>query len=189
MKIKIITPPTTEPVTLTEVKAHMRVDFSDDDTYITNLIETAREWCESFQNKAYITQTLEIALDTFPCNEIRLPRPPLTSVTSVKYYDLNDVEATVSTDDYYVDDYAKPGTINLNYNKYWPKTTLRPTNAVIVRYIAGGSAVSNKVKHAIMLLVNHWYENREVVSRVMALDKETKFAVTSLLSQDRVVLV
>ena len=189
MKIKIITPPATEPVTLTQAKAHMRVDYSTDDTYITSLIQTAREYCESFQNKAYITQTLEIALDTFPCDEIRLPRPPLASVTSIKYYDLNDVEATVSSSDYFVDTYAEPGTINLNYNTYWPVTTLRPTNAVIVRYIAGGSTVSNKIKHAIMLLVNHWYENREVVSRVMVLDKETKFAVTSLLSQDRVVLV
>lgn len=66
MAIKIINPPIVEPITLEEAKQHLRVDGNDDDLLIQSLIKQAREWCENFQNRKYITQTLEFVLDTFP---------------------------------------------------------------------------------------------------------------------------
>jgi len=192
MKIKVITPPSTEPVTITEAKKQLNIDFSDDDTHITNLIKSAREYCETLQNRAYITQTLEIALDDFPEKEIELPRPPLQTVISVKYYDINDVEATFSSDNYFVDTYKQKGTISLRYNKFFPITTLRPTNAVIIRYVAGDTSASNvpmRIKQAMLLLIAYWYENREATSTEANVSKDIEFSVKALLGLDRVVLV
>ena len=46
------TPPAVEPVTVAEAKAHLRVDISDDDTYIGTLITAAREWCEEYLDRS-----------------------------------------------------------------------------------------------------------------------------------------
>ena len=89
------TPPAIEPVTLEELKDHLRVDSVDEDALLTGLLAAAREWCEGFQNRAYITQTLQLWLDEWPAgNAIVLPRPPLQSVASVKYYGTDDTEYT-----------------------------------------------------------------------------------------------
>lgn len=55
----VLTPPTVEPVTLTDAKAYMRVDFSDDDTLITNLISRARSLCETITARAWAPQQIQ----------------------------------------------------------------------------------------------------------------------------------
>ena len=74
------TAPTTEPVTISEAKAHLRVDenVAEEDELIAAYIAAAREYCEGFQNRAYITQTWELWLDSFPDKDyIEIPLPPL----------------------------------------------------------------------------------------------------------------
>ncbi|MCK9569543.1 head-tail connector protein [Candidatus Pacearchaeota archaeon] len=75
------TPPQDEPLEIEEAKTHLRIDSTDEDEYIQTLIISAREYCENFQNRAYITQTLELWLDEWP-EYFALPRPPL-SIPSV----------------------------------------------------------------------------------------------------------
>ena len=67
-----------EPVTLAEAKAHLRVDISDDDTYISALIKGAREWVEDYLDCSLITQQFTVRMDNFP-TEIELPRPPMVA--------------------------------------------------------------------------------------------------------------
>ena len=189
-KIKLTTAPSTEPISLSEAKAHMRVDFNNDDTYIENLIVAAREFCETMQNRAYITQTWELALDAF-INNIELPNPPLQSVISMKYYDTSENEITLNSDDYFVDTYSEKGTISLKHGKYWPSTQLRPLNGVIIRYIAGygnAATVPIKIKQAILMLVAHWYENREPVCGMKTSD-EIKYTIEDILRQDKMYAV
>jgi len=165
---------------------------SAEDTLLTALITTAREYCEGFQNRAYITQTWQLWLDGWPSGDcIRIPLPPLQSVASIKYYDIADTEAVITASDYFVDDKSEPGRIILAYGRTWPTITLRPANAVCVEFIAGYRdvvEVPQRVKQAILLLVGHWYENREA-SLTGAISREIEFAVKTLLSLDRVVPV
>lgn len=186
--LKLITGPATEPVTVSELKTHLRIDSATEDTYLGTLIQTAREDCEQFQNRSYITQTWELTLDGWPKFPIKLPRPELVSVTSVKYYDTADTETTYSTDNYFVDTSSEVGRIGLNYNITLPSTTLRPQNAVIIQYVAGyggASDVPQRIKHAILMLAGHYYENRETVSLVDL--KQIPMGVMSLLNKDRIV--
>ena len=162
---------------------------SVEDTLISSLITAAREDCEKFQNRAYINQTWELWLDEFPRRDyIDIPLPPLSSITSIKYYDTANVEATMTITDYFVDTKSEPGRVVLAYGKSWPSTSLRPANGVCVTFVAGygalATSVPQTVKSAILLMLGHLYEHREAVS-----DKpmsEIPMAVESLLSKDRI---
>jgi uncharacterized phiE125 gp8 family phage protein len=188
MPIKIITPPAAEPVTLTEAKAQCRVDISDDDTYIGTLITAARMYCEAIDWRAFMPQTIELWLEGFPCDdEIELPRPPLTSISKIEYYDTAGTARTLATTVYEADTISTPGAAHLKYNQVWPSDLLRDYNAVCVTYVAGyasAAAVPQTIKQAILLLVGHWYENREA-SLVGTISKPLEFAVTQLLGVDR----
>ncbi len=185
----VVHPPATEPVSLDEAKAHLRVTTTDEDAYIASLITAAREWCEGFQQRAYITQAHKLTLDRWPCGRaIYLPRPPLQSVTSIVYTDSEGAQYTIEAKSYIVDTDAEPGRIVLAYGASWPSVTLRPAAGVEITYVAGygdASDVPQKVKQAMLLLVGHWYEQREAVL-AGSISKEIEFAVHSLLWQDRV---
>ncbi len=190
MALKLITPPEAEPVTLLEAKSHLRVNTSDEDNLITNLIIVAREYCESYQNKVYITQTWELWIDRWPGGDkIEIPLPPLQSIESIKYYDTADTEYTFAATEYLVDVVSFIGRVILKYGKTWPTITLRPDIAICVKFKAGYgdiTKVPQKVKQAMLLLIGHWYENREAVITGSA-SKEIAFAVNALLNLDRVV--
>ncbi|AMU86674.1 head-tail connector protein [Dehalococcoides mccartyi] len=165
MAIKIITPPASEPVSLSEAKLHLRVDTSADDTYISNLITAARQYLESVAlQKTLGTQTLEYVLSQFPCGEIQIPRPPLQSITSIKYTDSEGVEHTIDSGDYIVNTDCSPGLVVPAYGSDWPSNSLIPSGGIRIRYQAGYTTVPEMFKHAIKLLIGHWYENRGTVS-------------------------
>lgn len=191
MALKLKTAPAAEPVSLTEAKLHLRVDGTDEDTLITALIIAARDWCEGFQNRAYITQTWYLILDEFPMGDcIEIPRPPLQSITSIKYYGTDDTEYTVDSGDYFVDEKSQPGRVSLAYSKSWPSTMLRPANGVIVEFVAGygaAAAVPELIKTAMKLIVGHLYEHREeTAEKVLA---KIPMAAESLLGLDRIMPV
>ena len=161
-----------------------------EDDLLNSLIESARQYAEDYQRRAYVTQTWELWLDAFPAqNYIKLPLPPLQSITSVKYYDTSDTEATFSSDDYFTDIKSEPGWAVLNTGESWPSTTLRPANGVCVEFVAGygiASAVPKKVKQAMLLLIGAWYEQREAITTTGLNINVVPLAVEALLWQDRV---
>jgi uncharacterized phiE125 gp8 family phage protein len=189
MPLKQTVAPTKEPVTLDMAKAHLRVDDGEEDALIAQIIATAREWCEDFQRRSYVTQTWRLTLDEFPCaDEISIPRPPLASVSSITYVDTNGDTQTLATTVYAVDTDAEPGRVYLKYNQTWPSTR-DITNAVTITFVAGYGAddgyVPAKVKQAMLLLIGHWFENREHVL-TGTISKEIEFGVHALLWPNRV---
>jgi uncharacterized phiE125 gp8 family phage protein len=153
-----------------------------EDDLLSALIVAAREYCESYQGRSYITQTLEMTLDGWPDLPMHVPRPPLASVVSIKYYGTDNTEYTLDAANYFVDIAHEPGRICLSSNGVLPSTALRELSSVKITYTAGGATVAKKVKQAILLLVGHWYANREAAGKVT---DEIKFAVHALLSQER----
>lgn len=177
-----ITAPTIEPLTVDETKLHLRVETTDDQYLIDTLITAAREYVEHVTNRALFRQTWELALDDWPCCDyICIPRPPLISVTSLKWKDTAAVETTVATTEYIVDTevetgvnpdpLCQPGRIVLGYQKVWPTTALYPASPIRLRFLAGydvatagdQDAIPQSLKQAMLLLVGHWYEHREDV--------------------------
>lgn len=190
MAIKIITPPAAEPLTLDEAKHHLRIDGTDDDVLISSLIKQAREYCEDYQNRKYITQTLELVLDTFPQdNTISFNScSPLQSVESIKYYDENKQEYIFDESNYIVDLDSFVNRVVLNKGKYWPAVCLQSANAVRIRFTAGygdtSDKVSENVKWAMILQMKLLYDDYRP-------DEKNKLeeARNALLSMNRVIPV
>lgn len=164
MALKLITAPSTYPVTLAEAKLHCRVDIADDDTLITALITAATEMAEQKTGRAIMTQTLELTLDAFP-DAFELTRVPVQSVTSVKYYDTTGAQQTLSNTLYALDAADDFGFAHISpvYAGVWPDTRDQ-INAVAVRYVAGyadAASVPQSIKNWILLMVSTMYENRE----------------------------
>lgn len=156
--------PASEPITLTEAKLHLRVDTSADDALITSLIEAARQAAESFCARQFVTATWQYTLDAFPEDDtINLPRPPLQSVTTLKYVDTAGATQTLSASKYTVDTSKFVGRIVPAYGESWP-STYGHIEDVEVTYVAGygaAAAVPEAIKAAIKLLVADMYEHRE----------------------------
>ena len=185
------TPPAVEPVSVSEAKAHLRVDISDDDSYIQNLVSSAREWCEQYLDRTLITTQWTMRLDSFPY-EIELPRPPIatsgTATAVTLTYTLgDDSTATLSTTAYRVDRNSTPGVVRQLRAGTWP-ANLDDYNAVAVTWWAGygasGTSVPAAIRHAILMLVGHWYESRSSVL-TGSISKEIEFGVKSLLDSQR----
>lgn len=164
----VVTAPSEEPVTTAEAKAVLEVDHSANDAWIASLITTARQVAEKVAARSFVTQTRDLILTGWPSDGvITLEYPPVQSVTSITYYNQNNVSATVPATDYYTVLDVNPPQICLNADASWPSVTLRRVAPIRVRYVAGfgaAAAVEAKYKNYILALVAQMYENRDGVS-------------------------
>lgn len=189
---QITVEPATEPITTAEAKAHLRVDFSDEDTYIDTLIVSARRYCEAYCNRVFITQTWRQNESEWK-DPILLKVNPVISVTSLKYYDTNEAQQTITdnSSNYQKDlnsDVAKiyDGLVNT-----FPAIgdTINPIEIVTVCGYGAASDVPDDIKHAIKFMVSYFYENREGVNVPLnnaSSDIKPPTAVKSLLNRYRV---
>ncbi len=80
-----------------------------------------------------------------------------------------------------------PGRVTTVYGGTWP-ASMEDNDAVVVTWWAGygaaGSSVPAAIRHAILMLVGYWYENRSTVL-VGSISKPLEFAVESLLSSQK----
>lgn len=180
MNYSIATAPTAEPVSLADAKAHLRTipgDTSEDAYVIAPLITAAREYCENITGRAFAAQTIEAYPDRF-APIIELPRSPVISVTSVVYTDADGNEATMDAGDYLVDS----GRIAF---KKIPSFNPAMLNPIKITYTAGFESVPRTVRQAMLLLIGHWYENRDAVVVGAVASIKLEIAVKNLLNQNR----
>jgi uncharacterized phiE125 gp8 family phage protein len=159
MPFRVVTPPAEEPVSLVEAKAHLREDGSDHDLEIGLLVSAARDHIEDVCGVYFAQQVVEATFGTFPPREIQLRRPVI-SIDSVTYDDIDGVEQTVDAEGY-INDLAG-WVIPLND---WPATR-EAASSVRIRFTVGyedAADVPAPIKAAILLLVGHWYANKEAV--------------------------
>lgn len=121
------------------------------------LITAAREYCESRAGYAFVRQRITAwpDLSEISAGEFTLPRPPIVEVESVTAYrhDGTSFELT----DYQI---AEDGRMTLNAQDV---AALRRMDPVAVTYIAGAEVCPEMARQAMLLLIGHWYQNRESV--------------------------
>lgn len=139
MTVRVVTPPAFEPITVAELKDHLRIGsaLTMDDVLLAALIRSVRGYAEGYMQRSLVERTLELTLCNFPY-VIEIPYPPLRSVTHIKYVDSDGVLQTVDSATYQIDAYREPGLIKPAYQETWP-TDVRTSdfNAVQVRYVSG----------------------------------------------------
>lgn len=159
MGITVVTPPSAWPVSLDEAKDHCKIDGSAEDGYVTGLIGAATAHTEKVLGKSLMEQTLRLTLDGFN-DAIRLPRGPVRSVVSIKYFDAAFSEQTLSPSIYTVDTASNPQWIVRNSDVSWPQTA-NAINTVNIDYVAGFNPLPDDIRHAILLLIGMWHRGRD----------------------------
>ena len=185
------------PVSVADAKEHLRiVDMTTDDTYIGVLIDTATEWCEDYCDRTFADKQYTVAFDDFVDLRIGLPRPPVrlnataaSATVTISYVDQGGTTQTLTwaqsgTQQFRLDRDHVPSLVYPKYLENWPSVRL-DDKAVQVTYLAGYGGAANvptPAKHAIKMLVGHWYANREAVGSV---GRELEMAVSALLANLR----
>jgi len=155
-----------------EVKGHLRVDTETERARVESiLIPSATQMAEAETGRQLITATWTLYLDSFPTSgtKIELPRPPLQSVSSIKYYDTQGTIQTWAAAGNYsvmapVGPFAESGYIVPAYGITYPSTYGQP-NSVEIAFVAGYgltfASVPGAIRAALLLLVGEMFERRE----------------------------
>ncbi len=184
-RLKRITAPT-QIVTVAEVKDHLRIDGTAEDTLIQRYIDAAVDAIEGPYGIGVLmgSQEWEFYQDYFTPT-IRIPVYPVISIDEIRYVDEGGTEQVLSTDVYQVDTASNPARIARDYNQTWPQTQARALNGVTVKFTGGYTSVPEALRAAVILWVSHMYEVRQpfiVGTNVM----EVPYTVEELLNRYRV---
>lgn len=161
---KLITAPTVEPVSVSELKSQLRITSSSQDTMLGVLIEAARQHVENFLRYSIMSATWELYLDSFPKTGdcIWIQKSPVTEITFLKYYNTSGVLTTMTVNtDYVVDVNSMPCRIYEPYSVLWPTPRLMK-NAIIVKFVAGyatAAACPDAIRQAVLMEAATLYEN------------------------------
>ena len=147
--------PTTEPVSLSEARAHLRIDGSDTDASLAGYIIAARQHAENYCRRALLTQTWDQTFDyDWPYIDgvyrLDFPFQPVSSVTQITYTDEDNIVQTLGSTQYLL---RGTGGNNIPYvvpadGVTWP-TVLYIPETIRVRFIAGYGSNPGDVPEAI----------------------------------------
>jgi uncharacterized phiE125 gp8 family phage protein len=165
-------------VSLAELKKHCRVEYhTDDDAYLEALAAAAVAWAEKWLGLAIAEQEWEYLVDDFGCG-LTLPLAPVISVDTVVYDNASGVETPLAGFRAFNEETAERAYVLPAVGAAWPAVSGQP-QAVRVTFTAGSAVVPPQFKHAVLLLVGGWYENRESVA--VSAPQEIPFGVEALL--------
>lgn len=190
MALTVVTPPNPF-VTLAEARAHLRLDATDaaEDAYVASLIATACasiDGPEGWLGRALGVQTLDLRTPWLDRDGITLPCPPVIEVLSVTNLDAEDQPVAWDPSLYAVDGDTVRGRSAL-----LGIVASSRFDALHIRYRAGyapkadgTSTVPAPIRHAVLLLVGHYFEQRMAVTPVGGMS-ELPMGVQHLLAPYR----
>lgn len=169
MSLTLVAAPSVEPISLAELKLHVRTSGSAEDTLLAIYIAAARRKAEGELGRALVNQTWRQTIDFFPTEnngEIKLLMPTVSSITSVTYIDADGDQQTLSAASYVLDSATSPGWLLPADGEEWPETD-DVINAVSITFVAGygaaGSDVPADIRSWVLLTAGFLYANREAM--------------------------
>jgi len=163
MTLQIITPPAQEPLSLAEAKTYLRVDHTDEDDLIGELIKSARQRVEALTGRALITRRVVEVRDYWPCaSQHALPVSPVTEAHEIRLIDANGVAEILPSADWYADLKSDPARL-VSLKGIWPRQK-RDAGGIEIEFSAGygedpGDA-PEPLRQAIRELTAQAYEGR-----------------------------
>ena len=200
MALVQLVPPATEPVSLADVKNHLRVDadLSVDDVLIGLLISAARRYGEMVTGRSWITQQWRLQLDgLYSCDcepgngIVELDRGIVQSVDAITYLDTSSVSQTMDLAQLAQDLVSLPARISPKFGMVWP-VTLPQIGAIQIDYTAGygdeAEDVPEGLRQWLLVRVSTLYEHRQEVE-VQRGKIETPAFIDGLLDPYKVLTV
>lgn len=164
MAVSLVTAPASRPITLDQVKTHLRIETSDDDSYLESLIDAGIAHLESISGLKLITQTWRQYLDQLPENKtVRLAVYPVRAVSSVVYFDGSGIEQSLPTTQLELDRFSNPARLVIS-NKLPIASAFNGIEILIEAGFGESSAdVPGSLLRALFILIAHNYEFRGAV--------------------------
>ena len=164
MTYSLIAPPGAEPISLAELKAHLRIDGGGEDDLLAHLVHVARSHLERTAGVALIHQGWRLYLDRWPeAGVVALARGPVMSVDAVRAFDELGEESEVSLAGHVLDSASRPARLWLRERP----NARQAINGVEVDFTAGfgeaGEDVPDTLKRAMLIHAAHMYEFRGAV--------------------------
>lgn len=155
--------PLAEPLSLAELKAHLRLEDESEEALLAGYLIAAREAVERHLRRALIAQRWQLVLDAWPTGPVRLPRPPLLSVEAVRVLDAAGGATLVPPSDYRVETRAEPGFLLAAAGTGLPAPGLYPSG-IEIEFVAGygetWNAVPSPIRQALLMMVSDLFESR-----------------------------
>lgn len=168
--LKLLSPPAVEPISEAEVVAHLRLETSGESALLDRLTAAARLQVESWTGRALITQSWRWSLDQWPCGRnavLTIPRPPVQSVDQILLFDALGQSAVWDAQNYDLDAGDDPARLFLRTGCPLPQPG-RKVAGIAIDFTCGyGIAESDipaPIRQAILMLIAHYYENRELAA-------------------------
>lgn len=166
--LEVVTPPTLEPVSIEDLRAHVR-GSTEDNELIESYAVAAREHVETRTQRVLLKTTLRAHYPGWPMRSFELPRGPLTSSTSIAitYRKEGSTSWTaLSSTKFVVNTALEPAVLTLRNGHTYPDASLEDGWSVRVQFDAGSTDVEGvpaRAKQVIRLLTGDAYENRESI--------------------------
>ena len=169
--VKLITPSTLTPVTLTEAKDHLKVTGTDSDTLIQTYLNAAIKRVEDYRQSVVMSSEWELYAKTWPLS-FNLQKHPVTAINSVKYYDDDNTLQTVSSTNYRLQDFRVPCRLEFDSNFTEPSLYDREY-PIVVNFQAGFTYAASSsyalIKQVVFLELGTYHEIRQTEMAGMGL--------------------
>ena len=166
-----VAPPGVQAISLAEVKAHLRVDFADEDMIIAAYQQAAIDHFDGWSGvlgRCLISQQWRVSLSAFPCGDtITLPFPDVSAV-DIAYSDADDAYQILAASAYRLLESRDGSVITLKSGQVWPATFDRPDALRITLtagYGAAPAAIPAPIRAAMLLRAGDLYARREDASK------------------------
>ena len=161
MPIAIISPPEAKPVSLVQIKRHLRLDHAEDDEYLLELSQAATLHVEAVVGQFLITRTVRQYIDDIPASRSTcLEVWPIKLIQEVRGYDIYGNPNVILAENYRLDNRIEPAALVLNANVNFNAFCNGIEVDMIVGYGETGIDVPSNISRAILVLIAHWYEFR-----------------------------
>ena len=152
MRIRVITNPNAEPISVIDAKTALRVYGTASDDLVSALITAGRQWAENYTGCSWAAQTLEATMDGVPASPVELYYPPLGTLDKVTVTDEDGTEHQCDTSDWIVD--KEGAVLTLKTGAELPQGA-----QCAIRYTTTASHVPEVVKRAILVYVKGMFED------------------------------
>lgn len=171
--MSVATAPASAPITTVDLKAHLRIDHSDEDDQLDAYLAAAVGEIDSphgWLGRSLFTRTLRLTLDAYPPRIIYLPGPPVTLIETITVRDSEDDLNVIYDDGTAVDLIglmsdltAEPALIWADDTIGWPSDIKSGPDSMRIDYTAGSAVadIPKTIRQWLLMRTGELYRDRE----------------------------
>ncbi|WP_110693294.1 head-tail connector protein [Salinicola halophyticus] len=153
-------------LTLADVKLQRRMDldYTTEDALLQRFIEAAYRHAEAHTQTAIRPRSETLVIDGFPPVDraIELPWYPVQSIDALEFITPSGDSQPLDETALRLDTRDDPHRLYPRWGDRWPATIAEP-ECVTISASVGYEKTPEDIELALLLLIGHWYENRESV--------------------------